>query len=87
MKALRESIIVPTVTYASEICTWNKCQRSKIEAVEMRCGCVMNKINGEINENVYGRFGSSSRGNDELQNGKSGEIQHTEMVWTFRKNG
>ncbi len=34
-KALRDSIIVPTVAYASETWVWHQSQRSKIQAVEM----------------------------------------------------
>ncbi len=34
-KALRDSIIVPTVAYASKTWVWNQSQRSKIQAVEM----------------------------------------------------
>ncbi len=44
-KALRDSIIVPTVAHASETWVWNQSQRSKIQAVEMsylRGGCEQN---------------------------------------------
>ncbi len=59
-KVLRDSIIVPTWM-------WNKCQRSKIPAVEIkRSGCGMNIMDSESNESVYGRPGLSSRGNNEL---------------------
>ncbi len=34
-KALRDSIIVLTVGYASETWVWNQSQRSKIQAVKM----------------------------------------------------
>ncbi len=64
-KALRESIIVPTVAYASETWVWNQSQRSKIQAVEMsylRGGCGVNRMDGESNENVYRNFGMSNRG-------------------------
>ncbi len=37
-KALRDSIIVPTVAYASETWVWNQSQRSKIQAAEMKIG-------------------------------------------------
>ncbi len=39
--------------------------RSKIQAVEMsylRDGCGVNRMDGESNENVYRKFGMSSRG-------------------------
>ncbi len=64
-KALRDSIIVPTVAYASETWVWNIFQRSKIQAVEisyLRGGCVVNRMDGKSNENVYSEFGVSSRG-------------------------
>ncbi len=44
-KALRDSIIVPTVACASETWVWNQSQRSKIQAVEisyLRGGCGVN---------------------------------------------
>ncbi len=87
-KALRDSIIVLTVAYASETWIWNQSQRSKIQAVEMsylRGGCGVNRMDGESNENVYRIFGISSRG--ERMSGGDGEAQHTEMVWTFGKDG
>ncbi len=64
-KALRDSIIVPTVAYASETWVWNQSQRSKVQAVEMsylRGGCGVKRMDGESNENVYRKFGMSSRG-------------------------
>ncbi len=63
--ALRDSIIVLTVAYASETWVWNQSQRSKIQAVEMsyfRGGCGVNRMNGESNGKVYRKFGTSSRG-------------------------
>ncbi len=32
---LRDTVIVPFLTYASETCTWNESQRSKVQAVKM----------------------------------------------------
>ncbi len=32
---LRNTVIVPTLTYASEIWAWNESQRSRVQAVEM----------------------------------------------------
>ena len=64
-KALRDSIIILTLTCASETWTWNKCQRSKIQAVEMsylRGGCGVNRMDGESNENVYRRLGMATKG-------------------------
>ncbi len=53
--ALRDSIIVLTVAYASETWEWNQSQRSKIQAVEMsylRGGCDVNRMDDESNESV-----------------------------------
>ncbi len=64
-KVLKDSIVVLTVAYASETWVWNQAQRSKIQAVEMsylRGGCGVNRTDGESNENVYRKFGVSSKG-------------------------
>ncbi len=64
-KTLRDSIIVLIVAYASETWVWNQSQRSKIQAVEMsflRGGCGVKRMDGESNEDVYKKFGMSSRG-------------------------
>ncbi len=64
-KAHRDSIIVSTVACARETWEWNKCLRSKIQAVEisyLRGGCGVNRVDGENNESVYRRFGMSSKG-------------------------
>ena len=34
-KGLRDSIVLPTLTYGSETWTWNEAQQSRIRAVEM----------------------------------------------------
>ncbi|WP_435325976.1 hypothetical protein, partial [Klebsiella pneumoniae] len=64
-KGLRDGIVVPTLTYASETWVWNESQRSRIQAVEMsflRGACGIGRIDGESNERVNGRFGMSSKG-------------------------
>ena len=64
-EALHDSIIVPTLTYASETWVWNEGQRSRIQAVEMsylRGACSLSRMDGESNESVYGRFGMSVKG-------------------------
>ncbi len=35
VKGIRNSIILPTLSYASDMWTWNAAQQSKIHAVEM----------------------------------------------------
>ncbi len=64
-KALMDSIIVLTVASASETWVWNQSQRTKIQTVDMsylRGGCGVNRMDGESNENIYRKFGMSSRG-------------------------
>ncbi len=62
-EVLQDTIIVLIVIYATETWMWNKCQRSKIQTVEMnylKDGCGVNKIDGKSDENVCGRFAMSS---------------------------
>ncbi len=50
---------------ASEIWTWNKCQRSRIQALEvsyLRGGCGVSRMDATNNESVNGRFGMFSKG-------------------------
>ncbi len=85
-KALRNSIIVPTVAYASETWVWNQSQRSKIQAVEtsyLRGGCGVNRMDGKCNENVYRKFGLSSRGEGMSCGVVEMVKRSTQMVWTF----
>ncbi len=65
VRMLMDRVLVPTVTHASETWTWNKCQKAKNQSFEMsylREGCSVNRMDGESNENVNGRFGMSSMG-------------------------
>ena len=64
-KGLRDSIVLPTLTYGSETWTWNEAQQSRIRAVEMsylRGACGLTRQDLESNESVYERFGMESRG-------------------------
>ncbi len=57
---LRNTVIVPTLTYASETWAWNESQRSGVQAVEMsyvRSACCMSRMDGMSNESVCERFG------------------------------
>ncbi len=57
---LRNTVIVPTFTYASKTWAWNESQRSRLQAVEMsylRSACGMSRMNGMSNESVYEHFG------------------------------
>lgn len=56
-KNLRESIIVPTLTYGSELWKWNEAEQSKVRAVEMtylRAGCGVTRLDRMRNEEVCG---------------------------------
>ncbi len=82
-KALRDSIIVSTVAYASETWVWNQSQRSKIQAVEisyLRGRCGVNRMDGESNENVYRKFGMSSRG-EGMGCGVVKIVKHSTLRW------
>ena len=64
-KGLRDSIVLPTLTYGCETWTWNEMQQSRIRAVEMsylRGACSRTWQDMESNENVYERFGMRSKG-------------------------
>ncbi len=53
---LRNSILLPTLTYESENWTWSRMQQSRVRAVEMsylRGACGVNRWDGVSNESVY----------------------------------
>ncbi len=57
---LRNTVVIPTLTYARETWSWNESQRSRVQAVEMsylRSVCGMSRMDGMSNESVYERFG------------------------------
>lgn len=62
---LRDSIIIlPTLTYGSEVWTWNVAEQSKIRAVEMtylRSVLGVTRWDQTRNEVVYKRFGMSEK--------------------------
>ncbi len=50
---LRNTVIVPTLTYASETWAWNESQRSRVQAVGMsylRSACGVSRMDGVSNE-------------------------------------
>ena len=64
-KGVRNSIVVPTLTYAGETWTWNEAQRVRIQAVKMsylRGACGLTRWDRERNESVYERFGMMEKG-------------------------
>ena len=59
-KNLRESIVLPTLSYGSEMWKWNTSDQSKIRAVEMtylRAGVGVTRMDRISNEEVYERYG------------------------------
>ncbi len=55
-RGIRNSIILPTLSHASETWAWNAAQQSRIRAVEMsyiRGACGVSGWDGESNESVY----------------------------------
>ncbi len=65
-RGLRNSILLPTLTYGSETWTWNRAQQSRVRAVEMSClrgACRVTSWDGESNESVYERCGMGSCAN------------------------
>ena len=59
-RGLRNSILLPTLTYGSENWTWNGAQQSRVRAVEMsylRGACGVSRWDGLSNESVYERCG------------------------------
>ncbi len=52
---LRNTVIVPTLTYASKTWTWNESQRFRVQVVEMnylRSACGVNRMDGMSNDCV-----------------------------------
>ncbi len=63
---VRNSVLLPTLTYGSETWTWNRVQQSRVQAVEMsylRGTCGVTMWDGESNESVYKRCGMGSQVN------------------------
>ncbi len=55
-KGIRNSIILPTLSYASETWTWNTGQQTQIRAMEksyVRGACEISRWDQESTENVY----------------------------------
>ncbi len=83
---LRNTVIVPTLTYASETWAWNECQRSRVQAVEMsylRSACGVSRMDGVSNECVYERFGMSHVGVGK-KCGVVEEVKRQTLKWFLR---
>ncbi len=62
---LRNTVIVLTLTYASETWACNESQRSRVQAVErsyLRSVCGVTRMDGMSDESVYERFGMCHMG-------------------------
>ncbi len=61
-RGIRNSVILPTLSYTSETWTWNAAQQSRIRAVEISYlwgACGVSRWDRESNEDTYGRCGMS----------------------------
>ncbi len=57
---LRHTVLVSTLTHASETWAWNESQRSRVQALEinyLRSACGVSRMDGMSIESVYGHFG------------------------------
>ncbi len=64
-RGLRNSILLPILTYGSENWTWSRAQRSRVHAVEMsylRGACGVNRWDGVNKESVCERCGTRGCG-------------------------
>ncbi len=84
-RGLRNSILLPTLTYGSENWTWNGAQQSRVRAVEMsylRGACGVSRWDGLSNERVYERCERAWKWG-RVWCGGVGEEKHPEMVWPY----
>ncbi len=81
-KGLRNSILLPSLTYGSENWTWNGAQQSRVHSLEMsylRGVCGVSRWDGLNNESVYERVWKWGG----VWCGGMGEKEHSEMVWPY----
>ncbi len=82
-RGLRNSILLPTLTYGSENRTWNGAQQSRVRAVEMsylRGACGVNRWERLSNESVYERCGMRGRGSG-VGCGVVEWVKRSAMIW------
>lgn len=63
-KNLRDSIVLPTLTYSIEVWKWNVAEQSKIRAVEityLRAGAGVTRLDRVRNEEVYEGYGMADK--------------------------
>ncbi len=92
-EGLRNSILLPALTYGMENWTWNGTQQSRVQAVEMSylrgaCGVSTRRWNGLSKDSVYERCVMRERGSRvECGMVEWGEKEHPEMIWSCWKDG
>ncbi len=87
---LRNTVIVPTLTYASETWAWNESQRSRVQAVEMRylsSSYGVSRMDGVSNESVYERLGMCHLGREEVWSSGRSQTTDFEVFWSHGANG
>ncbi len=80
---LRNTVIAPTLTYASKTWAWNESQRSRVQAVEMsnlRSACGVSRMDGMSNESVYEHFGMCHVGEGK-KCGVAEEVTRQTLKW------
>ncbi len=85
-RSLRNSILLPTLTYGSENWTWNGVQQLRVRAVEMsylRGVCRMNRWDGLSNECVREMWHERAWKWGRVRCGGMGGKEHPEMVWPY----
>ncbi len=64
-KGIRNSVVLPTLSYTSETWTWKAARQSRIRAVEMtylQGASGVSRWDRESNKDTYGRLGMSETG-------------------------
>ncbi len=85
-RGLRNSILLPSLTYGLENWTWNEAQRSRVRAVEMsylRGACRMNRWDGLSIECVQEMWHERAWKWGRVWCGGMRGKEHPEMVWPY----
>ncbi len=81
---LRNTILVPTLTYASQTWAWIESQRSRVQAMGMSCmrsAFGVRRVDGMIKENVYEHFGMCHVGEGKQRSGGRSEATGFKVSW------
>ncbi len=87
-RGLRNSILLPTLTYGLKNWTWNEAQQSRVRTAEMtylRGVCGVSRWDRLSNESVHERCGMRERGIKwgGVWCGGMGEKEYPEIVWPY----